>query len=97
MSDIQADLDSVQKPITNSVKTELARGVVEIVFTKVDGTTRILQGTLHASLLPVINISEHTRTIENVDVCRVFDIEKQAWRSFKYSSLQSYTLKSLVE
>jgi len=68
--------------------------VVEIVFTKVDGTKRTMQCTLNADNLPKVEVSEDADTEvkprkSNPDVMSVFDMEKKDWRSFRWDNLQT--------
>jgi WYL_2, Sm-like SH3 beta-barrel fold len=68
----------------------LHSGIVEIVFTKVDGSARVLKGTLMESYLPEKSeISVSTRKV-NANVTCVWDTENKGWRSFKNDSVVSY-------
>lgn len=69
----------------------LKQGKTEVVFTKADGTSREMLCTLQAELLPTI---EETTTPKkkravNESQLRVYDLEKEAWRSFTIASVQS--------
>lgn len=59
---------------------------VEVVFTKVNGETRTLIATIK-------NIPEEHEsggsTVHNENVYRCFDLEKEAWRSFRLDSIVS--------
>jgi hypothetical protein len=63
----------------------------DIQFTKVDGTLRKMNCTLHEDLLPhKTTTDEKTSTRkENVDIQSVFDLDLGDWRSFRWDSLQS--------
>ena len=68
---------------------------VIIHFTKADGTQRDMVATLNESLIPPEAVNkdsqEKTTRKENPAVCTVWDLEKKAWRSFKWASVKAYT------
>lgn len=72
---------------------KLRAGNVIVRFTKADGTERAMQCTLQPDVIvpyEKVQGKETTRTKEfNEDLVSVWDIEKDAWRSFKISSLTS--------
>lgn len=60
---------------------------LEVTFTKADGTERVLRGTLLENYLPTYEqTGEITRVRETVSV---WDLEKEAWRSFRPESVKS--------
>ena len=71
---------------------KLRAGNVIVRFTKADGTERAMQCTLQPDVIvpyeKVDKESTHTKSV-NEDLVSVWDIEKDAWRSFKISSLTS--------
>jgi hypothetical protein len=67
----------------------LRQGEIEVTFTKADGTDRIMKCTLQEGVV-VPHEKKTERTKEpNADILPVWDIEKQAWRSFKLSSIKA--------
>jgi hypothetical protein len=60
---------------------------VTVTFEKKDGTERVMNCTLQVSIVPQVN-TESTRK-ENDDVVAVWDLEKDAWRSFRVDSIKS--------
>ena len=72
--------------ILNKLTTE----VCEIVFEKKDGSTREMICTLKADLLPYISIQNMNESIRQNDFIPVYDLEEQAWRSFRPSKLVSF-------
>ena len=76
------------KEFRDRIVKDLRLGNVEVLFTKKDGTERKMLCTL-------INIpAEHQpkNEIEYAEnTIRVFDIEKQGWRSFRLDSIKSVT------
>jgi hypothetical protein len=65
---------------------QLKQGVVTIKFVKRDGSLRTMKATLCDDL---IGISTFSIKKQSGDVQSVWDVEKQEWRSFKWSSLQN--------
>ncbi len=59
--------------------------VATITFTKVDGTERVMKCTLISDFLPALKGSNNAR---NQSVLPVWDVEKEAWRSFKLESVK---------
>lgn len=64
-----------------------------VVFTKKDGTSRELFCTLDESRIPsakLPTVQEKGTTARNFsdDAERVFDIDKQEWRSFRWDSVK---------
>jgi len=65
-----------------------------ITFTKKDGTERAMQCTLVSSRIPTdkqpktsVGLEEETNSQINGSAVRVFDTEKQEWRSFRWDSV----------
>lgn len=57
-----------------------------VTFTKKDGTARVMKCTLKPDMLPVVDIKPLAEgkqpRKESTTSMRVFDLEKQEWRSF---------------
>jgi len=67
----------------------LKRNVIKVTFTKVNGEERVMNCTLHQSVLPEKYISEDIiKKKENPDVLSVWDIDKNGWRSFRLDSVK---------
>ena len=62
----------------------LEESIVEVTFTKKDGTEREMLCTLSEEA-PVYE--KKTERKANPDTCFVFDVEKKEWRSFRYDSV----------
>lgn len=72
----------------------LKETLVEVVFTKADGTERIMHCTLNANVIPQPDTddSKPKKVIkESPDVIRVWDTDKSGWRSFRWDSIKSFT------
>ncbi len=63
-------------------------GIVNVTFTKVDGTKRDMRCTLNESLIPQSTSTEPKAERKvNDTVQRVFDLDKNEWRSFRKDSV----------
>ena len=63
--------------------------VVEITFTKKDGSERIMKCTLLESKIPSEKMPKGTEKAKNDEVVPVGDIENDGWRSFRWDSLRA--------
>ena len=71
--------------------TLLQNKIVYVIFTKKNGEKRNMRCTLHENVIPNI-VSSNTEKQTNPEVCVVWDLDKKAWRSFRYDSIESVTL-----
>ena len=75
------------------LKGHLNYGPVTVTFTKKDGTERVMECTTAPSLVPqepiVESIEPKKEKKPNDDVCPVYDIKAQGWRSFRWDSVKS--------
>ncbi len=60
---------------------------VRVVFVKADGSERVMHCTLNPKLIPTEQNETKTTRAVSTEACRVFDVEKQAWRSFRFDSV----------
>lgn len=72
------------------LKKYLIEGVVTVNFTKVDGSPREMRCTTNVDLIPAENIVTESSRKKNEDVAVVWDLDKSAWRSFRFDSVNSY-------
>ena len=87
--------DKLEKQIYNWLKGILPNTEATITFTKVDGTERVMKCTLEADKLPPVVIKEDAKPRKQSDstkALRVFDVEKQEWRSFTIKNLKRIEL-----
>ena len=71
-----------------TLKNDLQALVAKVTFTKADGSIREMKCTLKASLLPEVKLVEaHVPRKQNDDVLAVWDLENNAWRSFRLDSI----------
>lgn len=80
------------------LKEKLREKVAEVTFTKADGTERKMVCTLMDEYLPEISPRplEEARK-ENDSVLAVWDLEKEAWRSFRLDSVTNVLYMTQVE
>lgn len=79
-----------------TVKNALHNGVVVVGFTKTNGEARQMRCTLRADMIPPTPIVEGKASKkENTDVQAVWDLDKSAWRSFRFDSLNSLTQEAV--
>ncbi len=74
------------------LKSMLQTGPATVTFTKVDGTERVMKCTLEAKDLPPVVIKEDAKPRKettSTKALRVFDLEKQEWRSFTIKNITS--------
>ena len=98
--------DFVKEQIRDWVRGLLQNSAVTVTFTKADGTDRDMLCTLDHSRIPV-SVAKPVSTTAPVDgivreskkprkepdphSIRVFDLEKQEWRSFRFERLRKVT------
>ena len=80
------------------LKSMLQNGITNVTFVKADGSLRTMKATLDpvhitSPAIPVslLNESRKEKT-QNDDVCKVWDTEANAWRSFRYDRIKSITI-----
>jgi len=60
---------------------------IEVFFVKKDGTERKMLCTLAESKIPKEKMPKNSGKSKSDDVLAVFDLEKDAWRSFRWDSV----------
>jgi hypothetical protein len=70
-----------------SVKEHLRKGLVEVRFTKANGEIRTMLCTTMPNL---IGIQSYSSKPPPEHLCVVWDIDADAWRSFKLDSVIEY-------
>ena len=77
---------------------DLKDGICKVTFTKKDGTERLMKCTLASKFMP---ITESTKTTEdkepNLDIIKCWDLEKEAWRSFRLDSVKIAYLEQYAD
>jgi hypothetical protein len=71
--------------------------IVQLTFTKKDGSERIMKCTLAEQKIPQEFAPKGTDRAKNDEAVAVFDLENNGWRSFRWDSLTNieFTLGSL--
>lgn len=79
------------KLIRSELVSQLKKSKGKITFTKVDGTTRVMECTLIQDLLPdQMDVEEYiSERRANEEVLAVWDLEKDGWRSFRLDRVSS--------
>lgn len=78
-----------------SVKDALHKNIVIVGFTKTNGEARQMRCTLRSDMIPAAPVVEgKSPKKENPDVQAVWDLDKGAWRSFRFDSLNSVTIEA---
>ena len=79
------DLKAITRETVASIlKTDIAN----VTFTKADGTERVMKCTLVDEYIPNTDERTSTRAV-NESVLPVWDIDKNAWRSFRIDSVKA--------
>ena len=74
----------------NSVRDALHEGVLEIVFTKKDGSERTIKCSTRPDLIAdTINDNTPSHLNKDPDLFRVTDLELDEWRSFRFDQIIS--------
>lgn len=71
----------------NWLVSMLKFGKTSVTFIKKDGTQREMLCTLKADGIQEYEKKTDRERKSNDEVCSVFDVDKQAWRSFRYDSV----------
>lgn len=74
------------------LKDEIKAAIAEldkftVHFHKSDGTIRIMKATRNLDLVPADKLPSGEVEVINDTACRVFDLEKNEWRSFRYDTV----------
>lgn len=91
--DFNAEPD--QTMVREMLKRCLQEGIVGVTFEKTDGTERFMNCTLDPGLMPeevamaLEAGSSKPKRKPNLDILPVFDVDLEAWRSFRVASVKS--------
>ena len=105
------ETDDVGKVIIREwVKSLLQKSTVTVTFVKADGTDREMLCTLNWDFIPssaitptgmpvdgIVKESKKPRKEPDPHSLRVFDLEKQEWRSFRFDRLKKITAELKFE
>ena len=89
--------DILHAKVRQSVINLLNENVMEITFTKKDGSERVMKCTLSPMLLPTEEYEKSNEAKEgkkprkkNLEVIACYDLEAEGWRSFRLDSLKDF-------
>jgi hypothetical protein len=98
------EADDTNKTIIRDwIKSLLQQGPITVTFTKADGTDREMQCTLDMARIPPDKLPKGDVPVEDLlkeakerkkpdeHSLRVFDLEKNEWRSFRFDRLKKVT------
>jgi hypothetical protein len=77
-------------------KTILQENICLVQFRKVDGSIRNMRCTLQEKLLPEVTSTSTNTRAANESAVAVFDLDKQAWRSFRKSDVISFETEATL-
>jgi len=72
------------------LREAVGSGIVQVIFTKKDGTERCIDCTTNPDIIEDLNITfdRHAKQLDfDPDLFRVIDVELEEWRSFKYEQI----------
>ena len=91
------------------IKSLLQKSTITVTFVKADGTDREMRCTLNWDFIPsaaitpsspvdgIVKESKKPRKEPDPHSLRVFDVEKQEWRSFRFDRLKKITAELKFE
>ena len=108
-TDYQETDDAGKVIIREWIKSLLQKSTVTVTFVKADGTDREMLCTLNWDYIPstaitpsspvdgIVKESKKPRKEPDPHSLRVFDMEKQEWRSFRFDRLKKITAELKFE
>lgn len=89
--------EASREAFRNWLKGMLRVGPMKVLFVKKDGTVREINCTLEEGVVvPHQKTTDRTKE-QNDEVCPVWDIDKQAWRSFRYDAVREIRIEVAVD
>lgn len=80
--------DAIDTQAKIKLKERLQEGVVQVTFTKKDGSNRVMLATLNEDLIPADKKPKGTgKTVDNGNTFAVYDTEADGWRSFNFDTV----------
>ena len=78
--------------LRSGVERLLHENAMKVIFTKKDGTERTMICTTNPDLIPGDKAPRGATMKTNPEIKRVFDLEKNEWRSFRWDSMKKATI-----
>lgn len=76
----------------DAIKDLLKKKTLSIKFKKKDGSERVMNCTLMSDIIPIYEKKTERTRPENDNVLAVWDLDKEAFRSFKVDSVIEYSV-----
>jgi len=87
---MMTDVEAMREDLKNNLRAKIGT----VTFTKANGDERVMRCTLQESVLPAqTDIEEAVQKKASTDSLAVWDLEKNAWRSFRYDTVISVTFE----
>ena len=92
IENLQNQLDNVNAQIRDKYLEQLREGICRVIFTKQNGEERKMLCTLDMSGIPAEDVpkTDGNKTATSTESVRVYDLEKEAWRSFRVDSVKEF-------
>jgi hypothetical protein len=88
--EMMTDVEAMREDLKNNLRAKIGT----VTFTKANGDERVMRCTLQESVLPAqTDIEEAVQKKTSTDSLAVWDLEKNAWRSFRYDTVISVTFE----
>ncbi len=76
-----------------SITLALRYDIAEITFIKKDGSTRVMNCTLHAETIIPYESKTGVKKVPNDDVISVWDVDANGWRSIVISTISKFVVE----
>jgi hypothetical protein len=92
-----------QTYIQDQIKDDLQKGIVQVQFTKADGSDRIMKATLCKDEIQVRyegyndSLLDETGKRQTSETCVVWDVDVNDWRSFRWDRVKNVSTQVLSE
>ena len=80
----------MEQKMVDELKSYLISGAVSVTFTKKDGCERVMRCTVNEQNIPSELLPKGTGAKVTTEVQKVFDLDAQAWRSFRLDSVKTF-------
>lgn len=89
--------EEIDRQAKIKLREKLQSGIVQVTFTKKDGTNRVMLATLCEALIPDDKLPKGTgKKVDNDNTFAVYDTEADGWRSFNFDTIKEVDYGNLV-
>lgn len=74
------------------IRNLLSENVLEVTFTKADGSERVMMASTNSMYIPYDEGSKSSGRKPNPNIVTAVDVEKGAWRSFRFDSVKGFVV-----